>query len=534
MECVYAALVILFSGAVLSFFTKEKQKHLLFSILTLTALGTALHPAFLSIFTGNDSQLTLNHYLLTQKFIMIMDPFAAFLIVIIGLACLIYLLYSILTKNYKTDKWIPEFILSLLSSLIFVLCFHNGIYLCIGWFILNAIMLLYIKTYEQNSKMGLIKSLTLYLSSALFALTVILVGVFANGLNFPDFVKLLVNNNNYSNISFLLIFASCGLPILLFTNLISSSKRSEQSQFKEHLIIETIFYSICYYLLFRFIGMGAVPSFVPHCIILAFIAFVMLIKAYQLFKTTAIIKILSYFKSIQICLSVFFLMIGVLGYKYQVTMLMILGYSSSLMFLTNTILTKFATCFNIDKYLEVKDETVCKAELIAEKNFIKILPIGLLSFVGLPTTIGFWGWFFGFGALFYGITAGNTELRIISICAAVFISVILLSQIYKIFLVLRKQFVSNINTVKNSLPYFNLLWSLLIVIMGLFPKLSVNFIFVPASFFTGGTRFYEMYKSIIVTSYNISLYILIFTILLVGYIGIKTLILKYINSRTKV
>ena len=70
--------------------------------------------------------------------------------------------------------------------------------------------------------------------------------------------------------------------------------------------------------------------------------------------------------------------------------------------------------------------------------------------------------------------------------------------------------------------------------MGLFPKLSVNFIFVPASFFTGGTRFYEMYKSIIVTSYNISLYILIFTLLLVGYVGIKILILKYINSRTKV
>lgn len=533
MECVYTALVILFAGAILSFCAKEKQKYILFSILTLIAMGTALYPAFQSINDGNNLELVLNYHTLSQKFVMIMDPFAAFIIVTIAVSCLIYLIYSLLTKNYKADNRIPEFILLLLSCLIFILCFHNGLYICIGWFILNAIMLLYTKTYEQNSKVHLIKSLIFYTSGALFALAVILAALYANGLNFPDFVKIFTGNSNYSNMIFLLVFASCGLPIILFTNLISKVKNIEYSHYKECLIFETAFYLICYYLLFRFIGMGAVPSFIPHCIVLLLTAFVIVGKIYKAFKTQAVIKVFSYLKSIQLCMSIFFLFIGVLGYKYQVTMLMILGYSSSLMLLINTLVAKFALFFNIDKYLEVKNGLdVCEAELITEKGFRMMFPVGLLSFIGFPATVGFWGWLFGVGALCYGIASQNAELRIISICAAIFVSVVFISQIRKIFSVIRKQFISNADIVKNSLSYFNFIWVILIIVAGLFPYISVNFVFVPASFFTGGTIFYDMYKSILTMSYNISIYLLIFVTLLVCYVGIKTLILKY--SRTKV
>ncbi len=533
MECVFLSLLALFISGFLVFCAKPKYKFILFAICSLIAIGAVIKPIFDSLMLGTGFDVNNGFQVFKELLQVSIDPFSAFIIFITAIPCFLFIIYKLFLKDYESDNLIPEILTVTLFSLFLITYTQNEIYFYIGFFIANVALLMLITITNNSVKFG--RQLILCACCCFVSLAMMLLGKHSQSFTFNEIVNSLVSNASYSNDIFTLIFAGFGIPAVILGNLTIRAKSLKNSRFSELLVVETLFYSIYFYGLFRFIGMGAVPFFIRHYTILGILILAIAIQLYNFFKTIDIIKICSYIKSIHFSLVLLSILFGIFGYVCEIPIIMILGYSAAFIFFTNIVFAGYTLQFNMNKITQDINETE-KREigLIEASGYRKILPIGLLSYAGAPATLGFLGWAALVCALYFGIISPIIQLKIAAIILTIFVIIVFLLQNTKIFLVMKEIYCNKNQVLKTHLPKLNLTFALIIVLAGLFPSKFCNLIFVPVSFFTGGTKFYNIFNHILIILRNFGIYLTIFTVLFVSYLVLRALVLKYIESRTKV
>lgn len=534
MECVFLTLMALFTGLFLVFCAKEKYKFILFGICSIIALGAVMVPVFNSLMAGVSFDVNATFLLFGQVLNMKIDPFSAFIIFLIAIICFLYLLNKFLLKDYKTDALVPEILTVALFAFILVICGNNGMFFYLGYFVLSLCALMFAALLRNDSEKIKLK-LILYTSTCLITLGIMLLGTYSQSLNFNDITKTLINNGQYCNNIFILTFSSFALPALFAGDFTGKAENLTYSRYSEILLFETLFYSFCYYGVFKFLGIGAFPSFISHCVAGAVLLLVVGMKLYKLCRSKNLNKIFANLKSVHITLSLVFILFGVFGYFYNVPQLMILGYSAAFIFFTNAIIAGFVLQYNMNKMAEIAETSGERAiDLSKMSGYRKIIPVGLLSYAGAPLTIGFLGWIAIAGALFFGINSGSIQLKTVSIVLALFVLIVFVIQNYKIFLVMKDIYLQNSEIVKTSLPKLNFVLALMVVIAGLVPNKFGNLLFVPVSYFSGGTKFFDIFSQYLLILRCMSVYLIIFAVLVISYLVIRNLVLKKIKSRTKV
>lgn len=525
MQCLISALFAMLVSVVLLLCTKKVYKFKNFVILALISIGTFLSPMFNPLMLGKLFNLPTQYSLLFQQFNLVLDPFSAFMGLITALLFILYLYKLLVNKTCRNNFHMPEIVMLVLFSVALSISVHNTLFFIIAFWILTSVLIVLSNKFSNISNglniLGLnifgvnTKFLLMSFFSLLIAFAILLLGVYSQNFNFDGFVVSLKDNIDLRNDIFCLIFAGFGIPFILSNNIIVNTKLETLNEHSEIFIINMLIAVFYLYCLLRFIIMGAVPFPLCYLFVFACLSIYTFRRLYTLIIANNINCILHNMLGIQNILVIFSVLTAVSGFICSNPLISILGYSAAFIFFINKISSSF-----VSESAEDKQDG---------------LPISLFSYAGFPLTIGFWGWCFILGSIYVGIISANTFLKICSYIMAVLFLIIVLAQIYKVFVVLREHFYRNENEHKlYNFKNFNLLFDCLIILLGIFPQKVLNVVFVPVSMFVGGTNFYDTFKAIEGLVSYINIYILGFAGLIITYIVLKYFISMIRKHHSKV
>lgn len=526
MECLLLSFSVFILGAFVILLAKPEYKAKLFSIFLITGIGTAAVPAVVSIMNGSSLDIEVPYTLCFQTLTFNMDPFSAFMTILMTIAGILYGLNILFQKQAKYQgNMLFITILGVLLSL-FAVNIQNGVYFYLAISLLSLLLLFFINIVSENRQQIVFKSLPIYLSVMCVTLIIMTLGIFVNSMEYSDMVKGLISSNNCSYFIFTLGAIGFALPALLSEKIINSYQ-SEKFKYSEPLFLWVLFYTLNFYCFLRFIGMGAVPS--PACqwiciiLIFAYAGFYI----YKYIKAKDIQKTTSYTKIIQISLSILALLIGVSGYISQNINIFILGCMTSLLFFVNTILCSYSLQMKFKCNLSNDTEIASEKDSVWKNNRISNLAalISVGSFAGLPTTFGFWAWLSLFSLLFIGCFSQELYIKQLSVFLILFSVIVFSAQVYKFYSIFKNYDKWELS--ECSFPMFNIILSGMVILLGVcFSKVFKLFV-VPVSLFSGGTKFYDLFQSVgksvnVLNNYILGLLILVVFVVIALKISVLT------------
>ena len=225
------------------------------------------------------------------------------------------------------------------------------------------------------------------------------------------------------------------------------------------------------------------------------------------------------------------LVFGIGGYIYKIPVVSILAYTSAIIFMCNSIVSGFAL-----KLPDCRD--VVKRNSNDDVHNLPYISLArnaaVLSYAGIPLTLGFWAWLFLLAGLYFGVHALSLEFRLIAYIFTVFVFVFYVVQLCGITVLYRKHFCGK--SEENFGFRFDISTVLagVILAVGLFPQKFLKLIYVPVSFLTGGTKYYQDFQAITSCVNSISIYLLIFVVLISLYVIVKFAISRLKNNTPKV
>ncbi len=195
----------------------KNLKTFVLSICSIIASVLCLIPALSVIATGENLVKTFNFNSLFGSVNFIIDPLAAFFIIIITVMSTMSVLYSNgYLKPYLSSKNINShmvFLPTLIASMLAVVTCQNALMFLICWEIMS-LSSFFLVIFESNKKDVLkagIKYLVFMHISVLFIIiTFALLSIKAGSLDFESFRTILENNTAFANIIFILAFTGFG------------------------------------------------------------------------------------------------------------------------------------------------------------------------------------------------------------------------------------------------------------------------------------------------------------------------------------
>jgi len=514
MEYWFLSLTILFCGMFFVYFVKDKYKRIVMNSFITCSFATLFCPVEHSLNFGNLYGYDLKRFLFSQKLIGIIDPLTAFFMLLIISIGLLYVLYQSKTSNKPTSTNFGIFLCYFLMFF-FALGMQNGLLFFISYSLICLLILVLLKI--ENTKLAKFKLMLLSSTIIFSAVAIMLLGIFSKSFEFAQMAEFLKLDSNLSSTIFMLVFGGFGLIFILSDILFDDLLLSENKS-KKVSIYNIIFCIFCFYSIFRLIGMGAVPVLWCLLLIIASLFTVIIYSLYRVFYSTNNDEILYYENLLQKILSILGLIVGACGYIYEQPLISVLGYSAGVVFFVGFLLNSMFL-------MKVAEDETSNNELIGDCK------AGLLSCCGVPCTIGFVAWVLIISALYFGICSGNNILKLLSISIFILSLLTIGFLVIKLFLVFREHIFKFSFKFSRSLVSKNCVIASLIVLAGVFPQKLLGVVFVPVSMFVGGTKYYELFKTIEAAATCVAIYIWIFIAALFTYVLIKYIKNVFLNFK---
>lgn len=541
-------IILLLSGFIAGIFSKN-LKTVILSVLSGIGSVFCLIPAF-KVLLGKEQLIsTFNFNDIFGVVNFVIDPLAAFFIIIIAIMSLISVIYSNgYLKPYLDSKNINShliFLPILIASMLLVVTCQNALMFLICWEIMS-LSSFFLVIFESNKKDVLksgIKYLVFMHVSVLFIIAAFaLMSIKSGSFDFAVFKSVLENNKSFANLVFIFAFIGFGTKsgFVPFHNWLPDAHPaapSHVSAMMSGVMIKTGFYGIL-----RGIQLIGIPSKTISFIVIIIAGISALYGILYAVTQHDLKRFLAYSSIENVGVIGLGIGIGMLGMAYHNPTVALVGLAGGLFHILNHSLFKelmFMAAGNVYLKTHTKDIEIMGGLAKSMPTTAILFLIGAIAICGLPPFNGFISEFMIYFGMFKGLSINNFEAVVVmlfAISALAFvgtIAILCFSKVFSIvFLGLARS--EKITQIKNDCEKIMLIpmgfLAVLIILIGIFPYkilLKINrivFSLIPSTSMNIWTGCSEIFITILTVALISSCFIA-FVIVLIA------LKLKFTNSK---
>ena len=410
-------LLLLISGFFAGMFS-SKLKIAVLSVLMTVASGFCLVPAILSLITGEYFVKTFVFNNLFGAVNFVIDPLAAFFVVVISVMSLVSVIYSkgYLKPYIEKGKNINAhlvFLPLLVASMMAVVTCQNAFMFLICWEVMSlSSFFLVIFEHEKKEvlKAGIKYLVFMHISVIFIMIAFAMLALKSGTFDFSGFKELLSGNIHFANLVFLLLFVGfgCKAGFVPFHNWLPDAHPaapSHVSAIMSGVMIKTGIYGIL-----RVLSLIGTPSKSIAYMVLIISLVSALYGVLYAISQHDLKRLLAYHSIENIGIIGMGLGIGMLGLAYNNYLVAILGFAGGILHVLNHSIFKellFLSAGSV--YLKTHTRNI---EILG--GLIKSMPktallflIGSVAICGLPPFNGFISEFLVYLGMFKGLSINN-------------------------------------------------------------------------------------------------------------------------------
>lgn len=503
MNIFFLGIIILFLNNMVTFFTSQKYKSIVTSILTGLSSFLCCTPAISSIFNNHTISQSFNFNPIYGEINFEINQISAFFIIIISIMSLLAVIYAngYLEPYRQKGKNLNAhltFLSTLIASMYLVVTAQNALMFLICWEIMSLssfFLVIFENEIKSTIKAGIKYLIFMHISVLFIIIAFALCAINAGSFNFADFNTTLIENSNLANIVFLLAFVGFGTKagFVPFHNWLPDAHPAAPSHVSA--IMSGVMIKMGIYGIIKMCLLTGTPSKLIAYTVLTVSLFTALYGVLYTVTQLDIKRLLAYCSIENIGIIGLGLGIGLIGQAYQNSIVTILGYAGAFLHILNHSIFK-ELLFLAAGCVYLKTHT---RDMEILGGLIKKLPItailfliGAVSICGLPPFNGFISEFLIYYGTLKGLSINNffsATTLIFALSGLAFVGTIAILAFTKVFSI---TFLGQARSEQAKAPCSEVTKTMLIpmgimacftLLIGLFPQHLFNFICIPINTF---------------------------------------------------
>lgn len=418
MENFFVGIIILFLSGLVAGLFPNRHKITVLSVLTAAASIFCLIPAVKVLANGQNLVQTFVFNKLFGAVNFVIDPLAAFFIIVISVMSLLAVIYS---KGYvkpyiKKGKDVRShliFLPALIGSMLAVVTCQNAFMFLICWEImsLSSFFLVIFESEKKDVLKAGIKYLVFMHISVIFIMIAFaMMSISAGSFDFAAFASVMQGNTHFANIIFILLFIGFGTKagFVPFHNWLPDAHPaapSHVSAVMSGVMIKTGIYGIL-----RTLSLIGTPSkYVSYAVLIISVITALYGVLYAI--TQEDVKRMLAYSSIEnigiigLCIGV-----GMLGLSYDHSMVAVLGFSAAILHILNHSIFKellFLAAGSVYTKTHTRNMEVLGGLIKSMPATALMFLAGSVAICGLPPFNGFISEFLVYFGMFNGLSVHN-------------------------------------------------------------------------------------------------------------------------------
>lgn len=503
MEIYFIALLAPIVGGLMSLICRENFKLKVVSFFSFVSMILCLIPALKVLFTGESLSISPITDTMFGALTFVIDPLAAFFIVVISVMGFMSTLYSngymkpYLNKGMNISSHGLFFSL-LLSSMLAVVTIQNALFFLIAWEIMS-LSSFFLVIFEDDKKevlnAGIKYLIYMHISVVFIILTFAILTMNAGSFDFSSFSSVLQDNPKFADLIFILGFIGFGIKagFVPFHNWLPEAHPAAPSHISgvmSGVMIKTGIYGIL-----RILSLIVIPSLSVSYFVLIISVITAMYGILYAISQHDVKRMLAYSSVENIGIIGIGTGVGMLGLAYNSIPVAVLGFAGAVLHILNHSIFKELLFFTAGSVYN-KSHTR-NMEVLG--GLIKSMPctafLGVLGFVaicGLPPFNGFISEFLIYFGMLQGVAVDNLGMLIIMILAIAGLAIVgtmailCFTKAYSIIFLgsPRSEAAEHVKedvSISMLLPMGCL--ALFALLIGLFPHQILKLVFVPVSMF---------------------------------------------------
>lgn len=503
MEIYFIALLAPIVGGLMSLICRENFKLKVVSFFSFVSMILCLMPALKVLFTGESLSISPITDTMFGALTFVIDPLAAFFIVVISVMGFMSTLYSngymkpYLNKGMNISSHGLFFSL-LLSSMLAVVTIQNALFFLIAWEIMS-LSSFFLVIFEDDKKevlnAGIKYLIYMHISVVFIILTFAILTMNAGSFDFSSFSSVLQDNPKFADLIFILGFIGFGIKagFVPFHNWLPEAHPAAPSHISgvmSGVMIKTGIYGIL-----RILSLIVIPSLSVSYFVLIISVITAMYGILYAISQHDVKRMLAYSSVENIGIIGIGTGVGMLGLAYNSIPVAVLGFAGAVLHILNHSIFKELLFFTAGSVYN-KSHTR-NMEVLG--GLIKSMPctafLGVLGFVaicGLPPFNGFISEFLIYFGMLQGVAVDNLGMLIIMILAIAGLAIVgtmailCFTKAYSIIFLgsPRSEAAEHVKedvSISMLLPMGCL--ALFALLIGLFPHQILKLVFVPVSMF---------------------------------------------------
>lgn len=409
--------ILLISGFVAGKFT-DRLKVSVLSFLTMIASVFCLIPAVQSLLKGDYFIKTFDFNSLFGAINFVIDPLAAFFIVVISIMSLVSVIYSkgYLKPYIEKGKNINShlvFLPVLIASMMAVVTCQNAFMFLICWEVMSLssfFLVIFENEKKEVLKAGIKYLVFMHISVLFIMIAFAMLSIKAGSFDFSSFKLVLENNVHFANLIFILAFIGfgCKAGFVPFHNWLPDAHPaapSHVSAIMSGVMIKTGIYGIL-----RMISLIGVPSKSIAYTVLIISLMSALYGVLYAISQHDLKRLLAYHSIENIGIIGMGLGIGMLGMAYNAPIIAILGFAGGILHILNHSIFKellFLSAGSVYTKTHTRNIEVLGGLIKSMPKSAVLFLIGSVAICGLPPFNGFVSEFLIYLGMFRGLSIHN-------------------------------------------------------------------------------------------------------------------------------
>lgn len=418
MNSFFTGIIILFLSGIISSVFTNKTKITVISILTAISAVFTLVPAIDVLRNGEHLVTSLNFNSIFGVVNFVIDPLAAFFIIVISVMSLVSVIYSkgYLKPYIEKGKNINShliFLPALIASMMLVVTCQNALMFLVCWEImsLSSFFLVIFENEKKEVRRAGIKYLVFMHLSVLFIMIAFaMLSLKSGSFDFSSFIPVLKNNVHFANIIFILMFIGFGTKagFFPFHNWLPDAHPaapSHVSAIMSGVMIKTGIYGIV-----RIISLIGNPSKEISYLVLIISIISALYGVLYAITQHDLKRLLAYHSIENIGIIGIGLGIGMLGLAYNNSLVAVLGFAGGILHVLNHSIFKellFLSAGSVYTKTHTRDIESLGGLIKSMPQTAVLFLIGSVAICGLPPFNGFISEFLIYIGMFKGLSIHN-------------------------------------------------------------------------------------------------------------------------------
>jgi len=428
MDSFFIGIIILFLSGFVAMLFDNRFKVGVVSLLTTFASIMCLIPAVQVLFGGARFTRIFNFNSIFGAVNFVIDPLAAFFIIVISIMSLMSVIYSkgYLQPYINKGKSISShlvFLPALIASMLAVVTCQNALMFLVCWEIMSLssfFLVIFENEKKEVRRAGLKYLVFMHVSVVFIIIAFAMLSIKAGSFNFTDFSDVLSDNVKFANIIFILSFIGFGTKagFVPFHNWLPDAHPaapSHVSAIMSGVMIKTGIYGIL-----RIISMIGIPSKAISYAVLIISVISALYGVLYAITQHDLKRLLAYHSIENIGIIGIGIGVGMLGIAYNNPVVALVGFAGGILHILNHSIFKellFLSAGSVYVKTHTRNVEVLGGLIKSMPATAILFLIGSVAICGLPPFNGFISEFLIYFGMFKGLSINNFFAMIVMLFA---------------------------------------------------------------------------------------------------------------------